>query len=60
MRGRVFGAYFEKLFEGDPIALAATGVFVLFLIVIAVVAIRYKMDERREAERRKNRWTKRD
>jgi hypothetical protein len=42
MRSNVFAHYFEALSRGDPVALAATGVFLAFLVVIALVAWRYK------------------
>jgi len=56
MRGRVFGRYFEALFAGDPIALGATAVFAVFLLIIGVVAWRYKVEERREQQRKREKW----
>jgi hypothetical protein len=52
----VFTSYFGALAEGDPIALAATAVFVLFLLVIGIVVLRYRAEERREQQRKRERW----
>jgi hypothetical protein len=56
MRSNVFAHYFEALSRGDPVALAATGVFLAFLVVIALVAWRYKVEERRHEEEKRRRW----
>ena len=60
MRWRVFTEYFSALAEGDPVALAMTGFFLLFLAVVGIVAWRFKMAERREEEARRKRWGLKD
>lgn len=58
MRRNILARYFEALFEGDLIALGATAVFVIFLIVIGIVAWRAKAEERRYEEEKRNKYLK--
>ena len=45
--GRVFRRYFEDLFAGDPVALMATGAFLLFLLGLFLFGIKVMRDKRR-------------
>lgn len=54
-RGRAAGAFFENLFEGDPVALGIVGSFVLFAAVVGLVILKVRRDHRREDEERDRR-----
>jgi hypothetical protein len=45
--GRVLRRYFEDLFVGDPVALIATGIFLLFLVGLLLLGIKIMRDKRR-------------
>jgi hypothetical protein len=50
--GRVFRAYFESLFEGDPVALIVTGIFLGIALLLGLLVLKAKRDLRREDEER--------
>ncbi len=52
MRGRISRHYFEDLLAGDPVAVGATVVFALFLLVVGFVWLKAVLDERREKSKR--------
>jgi hypothetical protein len=60
MRGNVLGRYFSALSEGDPVALIATGVFIAFLVIVGIVVLKGKSEEKREAERKRKKWGVKD
>jgi hypothetical protein len=60
MRRNVFGRYFSALAEGDPVALGVTGLFVVVLIVVGLVAWKSKREERRQEEEKRKRWGLKD
>ena len=60
MRRNVFGRYFSALAEGDPVALGITGLFVVVLIAVGLVAWKSKRDERRQEEEKRKRWGLKD
>ncbi|HEY2783731.1 MAG TPA: hypothetical protein VGJ05_02050 [Fimbriiglobus sp.] len=57
-RGQILGRFFDDLSRGDPVALGAAAVFVVFLLVVGVVAFRFWREEKLEQEKKKNRWAK--
>ena len=56
MRRNVFARYFEALGEGDPVALGITGLFVVILLAVGLVAWKFKRDERRREEEKRKKW----
>jgi hypothetical protein len=60
MRRNVFRHYFSALSEGDPVALGVTGLFVVILIAVGLVAWKFKRDERRHEEEKRKKWGLKD
>jgi hypothetical protein len=56
MRRNVIARYLEALGRGDAIALGITGFFLLFVLFIAVIALKFRADEKRDEERRRKKW----
>lgn len=54
-RVSAIGAFFDKLGSGDPIAWGIVGFFVLFAGGIALLALKFRRDHRREDEERDRR-----
>ena len=44
MRRNIFGRYFSSLAEGDPVALGVTGLFVVILLAVGLVAWKSKRE----------------
>jgi hypothetical protein len=56
MRGPIFRAFFEDLFQGDPVALVVGGVILAIIAIIGLFWWKTARDLRREDEERKNRY----
>ena len=60
MRLNVFRHYFTALAEGDPVALGVTGLFVVILIAVGLVAWKFKRDQCRHEEEERKKWGLKD
>lgn len=60
MKGNILRRYFAALAEGDPIALGITGLFLLVLLAVGLVAWRSKREERRHEEEKRKKWGLKD
>jgi hypothetical protein len=56
MRGQFISRYFNAFADGDPVALIATAVFVVFVLVIAIISLRLRAIDQREEEERRKKW----
>jgi len=57
-KGTAIVRYFENLAAGDPYALGLTAFFVLFVVGVFLLAWKFKVDQRRDDEKFKNRFKK--
>jgi hypothetical protein len=58
-RGQAIAAFFEKLMDGDPIALGFVGFFAVLAIAAALFVLKVRRDLRREDEETARRYGRR-
>ena len=54
-RSGLIAIFFEKLLEGDPVALGILASFIVFLVIVGLTILKVRRDHRREDEERDRR-----